>query len=499
MKSHSIALYTAEQTRELDRIAINEFDIPGYQLMTRAGEFAFQTLLNECGDIKHLGVVCGLGNNGGDGYVVARLARQAAIPVTVFQIGDIEKQKGDALLAYRAMCDSGIKIRPINETELASCSHLVDAIFGTGLQRKPEGEWRDAIVQLNTCGKTVLALDIPSGLHADTGQALAQDDTGEPLAVRATITTTFIAHKRGLYTGAGPHLSGKINYSDLQIPREVSRKVQATSGVWSEGQLSLFVPRARHAHKGVHGHVLLIGGEAGYSGAIRMAGEASLRCGAGLVSVATRSDHAALITQSRPELMCHGIEQPDALGELARRANVCVLGPGLSQNEWSRSLFDSAINLGLPKIVDADGLNLLAQSPQARQDWILTPHPGEAARLLASTVHEIEADRFAACEAIHRQYGGICVLKGAGTLIYDGNTFTVCTRGNPGMASGGSGDVLSGILGGVVAQYPNISLVEAATLGVGVHAMAGDLAAQSGERGMLASDIIGRIREVVNP
>lgn len=263
-----------------------------------------------------------------------------------------------------------------------------------------------------------------------------------------------------------------------------------TSPITPQALAGLLARRAHDAHKGLFGHVLVIGGQPGMSGAVRLAGEAALRSGAGLVSVATHPEHAALVSVARPELMSHGVDDAEALRALAERATVTALGPGLGTGAWGRMLFDAVLTLPIAAVVDADGLNLLAQAPVRRADWILTPHAGEAARLLATTPEAIQRDRMQAARAIADRFGGVCVLKGAGTLVAaDGDARLYrCDVGNPGMAAGGMGDVLTGAIAALVAQ--GLSLADAARAGVWVHASAGDLCAASiGVPGLLALDV----------
>lgn len=256
-------------------------------------------------------------------------------------------------------------------------------------------------------------------------------------------------------------------------------------------------PRARDWHKGLSGHVLVIGGDLGYSGAPRMAAEAAYRVGAGLVSVATRPEHAAEVNAHFPEIMAHGVTELAALDALLTKADVIVLGPGLGQSAWSKLLWKQAITSNLPMVVDADGLNLLAQSNVAKENWVLTPHPGEAGRLLGLSADAIQQDRLAAVVALNKQYGGVSVLKGAGTLVLAPHAPPVmCDKGNPGMASAGMGDVLSGVIGGLMAQ--RVPIGDAAKLGVLLHAMAGDLAAKDHERGTIATDLMPYLRQLVN-
>lgn len=265
-------------------------------------------------------------------------------------------------------------------------------------------------------------------------------------------------------------------------------------------QLKLLLPkRRRDTSKTDYGHVLVVGGDYGMGGAVRMAAEAALRVGAGLVSVATRPEHVAIVSGNRPELMCHQVNTPADLEALLARATVLVIGPGLGKSPWSKQLLQHLLNVPLPKVIDADGLNLLAQMPLHNENWVLTPHPGEAARLLQSTLAAVQQDRAAAVQQLQRQYGGVVVLKGAGTLIQAETGATLqCPAGNPGMATGGMGDILSGVIGGLLAQQ--LPLAASAQAGVLIHSLAADQAAtHGGERGLLACDLLPYLRLLVNP
>jgi hydroxyethylthiazole kinase-like uncharacterized protein yjeF len=267
-------------------------------------------------------------------------------------------------------------------------------------------------------------------------------------------------------------------------------------------QLSQFTPylqpRPREFYKGNAGHVLVVGGSVGFSGAVLLAAKAAFRVGAGLLSVATRPEHAAGLNISCPEIMCHGVNNVNDLLPLISKASVIVIGPGLGQTEWSKALLDAVLTQDKPMVVDADALNLIAVTPLKKSNWILTPHPGEAARLLKTTTAEVQHDRIASIKKIQQQFQGVCVLKGAGSLVLgDDKIPVICEAGNPGMATAGMGDVLSGVIGGLLAQQLPIEV--AAKLGVLIHALAGDRAAkQSGERGMMASDLMVHLRELVN-
>lgn len=486
------ALYTAAQVRELDRLAIEARKIPGATLMQRAGEAAFDLLRARWPRARRVAVVCGSGNNGGDGYVIARLAREYGLTVIALGLDAPEKIKGDAAAARKKAKSAGVAMRNFQADLLGGQDIIVDALLGTGLEREVDGEWCAAIEAINHSHIPVLAVDIPSGLNADTGRVMGA-------VVRASATMTFIGLKPGLFTGTGREHAGEIFFNDLKVPPDIYAKVPVMIKRLTEASLHGLMPmRRQDMHKGDAGHVLVIGGDRGMPGAARLAGESAYRAGAGLVILATHPEHAAHISAACPELIVHGVATPEALRPLLARADVIAMGPGLGQGEWGNALFGTVLDTKLPMVVDADALNILAADPLMHADWILTPHPGEAARLLGLSIEEIQADRFAAAHELVASFGGVCVLKGAGTLIaslYDG-VVSVCDRGNPGMASGGMGDVLTGVIAGLRAQ--GLISPMAARLGVWVHAAAGDDAAANGESGMMASDLLPYLRHRLN-
>ncbi|MFN2349179.1 MAG: NAD(P)H-hydrate dehydratase [Thioalkalivibrio sp.] len=483
------SLYSAAQVRELDRRAIQDHGIPGYTLMCSAGEAAFAALLERWPGAQRVGVLCGPGNNGGDGYVIARLARAAGLSVWLVESGDATGLKGDAARARGDFLAAGGVPLAADATWLQA-DVLVDALLGIGLDRAVSGPLAGLIERINGAGLPVLAVDIPSGLHADTGAVMG-------LAVRATLTMSFIGLKTGLCTGEGPECCGQLRFSALGVPGPVYQDMVARATRLDAACIGGLRPRSRSAHKGAFGHVLVVGGDRGMSGAVRLAGEAAARTGAGLVSVATHGEHAALLPMARAELMVHGVAGPGDLSPLLVRATVLAVGPGLGSGDWGRSLLGRLLETDLPMVVDADALNLLAGEPARRDNWVLTPHPGEAARLLETDTASVQASRLDAAREIEQRFGGVCVLKGAGTVIDDGAAPAICTGGNPGMASGGMGDVLTGIIAALLAQ--GMTPGEAARLGVCIHAEAADRAARDGERGLLASDLIAELRGVVNP
>lgn len=488
-------LYRAEQVRELDRCAIEDHGISGIQLMKRAARAAFQTLLQYWPEVEHITVLCGAGNNAGDGYIIAALAAQKRIPVDVFFVADPQQLQGDARSAYEFACREGVIVQPYAKGQRLD-GVLVDALLGTGLRGAVRGEYVDAINSINRSQLPVLAVDIPSGLCADTGTVLG-------CAVKADISVCFIGLKQGLLTGSGQHNAGQIVFDDLEVPMDVyAQQVPAAQRLKVSELLECLPERHEDAHKGDFGHVMVIGGELGFGGAAAMAGEASARMGAGLTSVATRPEHVAAIVARRPELMVMGVTSGQSLEPLLERPTVLVLGPGLGQTPWSEQMLQQGAKAGLPMVLDADALNLLAQgrllSGERRDNWVLTPHPGEAARLLGITTEDVQSDRFAAATALQQKFGGAVVLKGSGTLIVgsDGSV-SLTTDGNPGMASGGMGDVLSGVIGSFLAQ--GMTPVHAAQLGVCLHGAAADMAvAEEGMHGLLATDLLPYLRVLLN-
>ena len=493
MPNYQNILYRAEQVRAMDQYAIKQLGISGTVLMERAGTAAFALVQRRWPQVRTLVVVCGTGNNGGDGFVLARLAAEAGLDVRVLLLGDSNHLQGDALAAFQRLQSVDIEPVAFDADLLTLCDLVVDAILGIGLQGPVEGERRQAIDALNQTGLPILALDIPSGLNADTGEV-------QGVAIKASVTLSFVGIKRGLYAGQAPDYCGEIAFDNLSLPDTVyaTQAVEAQRMQYDDFK-PLLVPRERNAHKGHFGHVLVIGGELGYTGAARMAGEAAARIGAGLVSIGTRASHAAGLNAGRPELMVHGLEDDTTFQRLAERANVIAIGPGLGQGEWGQQMLNLAIESGLPLVVDADALNILSQSPQQYRKWILTPHCGEAARMLGQSTQEIQRNRFAAVTTLQQSYGGIAILKGAGTLVaHTQSPIFLCSAGNPGMASGGMGDVLTGVIAGLLAQ--GIGLQDAACLGVCLHAAAGDAAAKAaGERGLLATDLMSWVRRLANP
>ncbi|WP_347986201.1 NAD(P)H-hydrate dehydratase [Methylomonas sp. AM2-LC] len=481
-------LYKTAQIRQVERITSENFNISGQQMMHKAAQSAFTALHQRWQEPQQLVLFCGAGNNGGDGYVLARLALAVGYPVCVYSLTDASALHGDAATAYQDFITAGGMVNTFHPAmTIPTNAIIIDALFGTGLNRPLSNEYIQLINTINASACPVLALDIPSGLQADTGCVLGA-------AVKADVTVTFIGLKTGLYTGEAADYIGHIVLADLDLPALLLEELTPAASLLEKMPLPV---RQRCAHKGHFGHVLLIGGNDGYTGAIRLAAEAALFSGAGLVSIATRASHSATLTLNRPEIMCHAAENHEQIQSLLQKASVVVIGPGLGQDSWAQTMLATVLEANKPTVIDADALNLLAKQPSQRQHWILTPHPGEAARLLNTSTTEVSADRYAAVSAIQQRFGGVCLLKGAGTLLADAEQIRVGTTGNPGMASGGMGDVLSGVISGLLAQ--GLSLAQAAGLGVYVHGQAADrLAQRYGDRGLLASELFPEVRYCLN-
>ncbi len=464
-----------------------------YELMERAGHAAFRQLLASFAPCKRILVLCGHGNNGGDGFVLARLAREAGLEVTLIAVGDHHKYSADTRQAEQKWRASGTdpETWPVS---LVGYDVIVDALLGNGIKGEVRAPYEDVIGALNQQPTPVLSIDLPSGMNADTGSPCG-------VAVNATATITFVGIKAGLVTGKGKQHSGRLHFSALGIAEAFDRLATPVALRVRGSELSPFPPRHCDSHKGDHGHLLCIGGNQGMSGAIRLTADAALRSGAGLVKVLCHPDSHALVASGRPELMVSA--DTEKLGALLEWASCIVVGPGLGLDKWAESLFNHVLKFQQQAsksiLIDADGLTLLARKKNVSlsENTVLTPHSGEAARLTDMTNGQIQADRYAAASELVNRYQCTIVLKGAGTLIESTRQCYVLEDGNPGMASGGMGDLLSGLIGGLMAQGTNAE--NAALAGACVHGRAGDLCAEkNGQRGMIASDLLPYIRQLVN-
>jgi NAD(P)H-hydrate epimerase len=498
---------TAHEMRRVDAAAADH-GMPGSVLMENAGAALAKTALALAGPGGRFIILCGVGNNGGDGLVAARHLAAAGRTVFLEVLGDVTALQGDPARNLRALNASGLTAGSIpDDLPVGQGDVVIDALFGTGLSRAPEGRFADAIGRISVwraAGAQVVSADLPSGLDSDTGRPFAP-------CVTADVTTAFGFLKLGQALEPGASRCGRIELVDIGIPR-AAQSVLPAQGTYlvEEGDLRNRLPvRRADGHKGTFGHVLVIAGSWGKTGAAALVARAALRSGAGLVTVATRPECLQPIMQFAPEMM--GVELvndgPLGLGdfnsilEAADGKQAVVLGPGIARGDETGRLIGSLLEeLTIPCVLDADALNAIAGTPgvldKAKGELLLTPHPGEMSRLIGKPTAEINADRVGTARGFAQQHSVVLVLKGARTLIarHDGAVF-INPTGNPGMATGGSGDVLAGVAGALLAQ--GLSTEDAALVSAWAHGAAGDLAAaRHGQLGLIASDLIEHLGAV---
>jgi NAD(P)H-hydrate epimerase len=483
------ALYNAAQVRDLDARLIAA-GTPGLELMQRAAHATWRAIRRHWPEGRALTVLAGHGNNAGDGYLVALLARKAGWQVAVMAVGDPAALSGDAATAYASALAGAVDIQPWSGQALDTPSAIIlDALLGTGLNGDVRSPYAEVIAAINASGQPVAAVDIPSGLSADTGRVLGA-------AVRANLTVSFIGLKLGLLTGEGRDYCGDLVFDDLQADPQIVAQAPNSATRLDSHNLPQLAPRSPSAHKGLFGRVLVLGGDHGFGGATLLSSESALRSGAGMVTLATREEHVVAALSRCPEVMTVGVGSANQVQGLIEAASVLVVGPGLGQASWGKSLLSAAANASKAQVWDADALNQLANgNVSLPANSVITPHPGEAARLLGIETRAVQADRPAAALALARKFNTVCVLKGSGSLIADSNgRLALCDRGHPAMATAGLGDVLAGLVGALLAQ--KMEPFEAACLGVWLHARAGEQVGQAG-RGLAASDLIPVIRQLL--
>ncbi len=506
------ALLTAAQTQAAERALIQHEGLGDDGLailMQRAGLSAFAALRARWPLARRLLVLAGKGNNGGDAFVLAAAAHAAGYAVQVLCAAG--QQTTAEAGAERAALPASL-LRPLEPAalpaELAAAELVVDGLYGFGLRAPLSGADLQVIAHIRAAGTPVLALDLPSGLSADCGLI------GPVLP--ATLTVSFLALKRGLVTGRAREAVGELWLAPLTGDGQSSVSVSTLAPsealpIWRDRRSfgALLPRRARAGHKGDYGHVLVVGGAEGMGGAVQLSCAAALRCGAGLVSAYCHSLAALAMNSVLPEVMAHRFgrrPQPEQLQALIDKVSVLAVGPGLSRQDFALDVVRQAVMQAVagnkPLLLDADGLWALAEltaagaKPAFPAQTVLTPHPGEAARLLGVSTAAVEADRYAAARQLAQRFGAVVLLKGAGTLIDDGRRCTVTADGNPGMASGGMGDTLTGIIAALLAQ--GLPAFAAAERGAALHAAAADRAARAGERGLTASDVIDELRAELN-
>lgn len=487
------ALFSADAVREIDRYVIDQQGVDGFELMQSAAHAAFRRLVRHWPQCGRLLVLCGAGNNGGDGYLVAANACRHGLDVQCVAVAPTEKLSGDARKARQKALADGVEVQELSalaEQELdrlfANAGLIVDAMLGTGVSGAPRSPFAELISRCNGASAPVVAVDLPSGLNATTGAA-------EGEVVQAAMTVTFIGLKAGLFTGEGAAAAGEVAFEALDTEAGLAASGQsplARRRDWP-GVQSWLPKRPANAHKGRFGHVLVVAGDRGFGGAGLMAAEAAVRSGAGLVSLATRPEHVTAALARCPSVMVHGLIHGSELPPMLDAASVVVCGPGIGRSAWGQQMLEQVIASGKPRVLDADALNLLSGRVAVPADnHILTPHPGEAARLLNVSVPEVEADRVAAAARLQGLYGGTVLLKGAGTVVASGgDNINIINGSNPGMATGGMGDVLSGIIGAVYGQLGDPA--KSAILGASVHLAAADRASETrGFMGLIPNDVI---------
>jgi ADP-dependent NAD(P)H-hydrate dehydratase / NAD(P)H-hydrate epimerase len=491
MSSH---FYHSNQIRQWEQRWCEQGN-SSYGLMQQAA-WAVATWIKRHYQPQTTTVICGTGNNGADGWLVAAYLWQSHWPVQVVSLA--EGRTPDHQKAVRFAKDVGVPQQKF-QGNLPKTKLMIDAIFGIGLHRAPTGDAMEAIDVMNQTNTTILALDVPSGVDADTGQVW------DGIAVQADQTLCLLALKGGLVTGKAKNYIGQVHILPL-IPQDAELESMGEH----INQIPKLPKRTTNSHKGSHGHALLVGGDQGMAGAVLMAAEAAERSGAGKVTVLSRQEHITAMIARNPNLMSRGVlasldDVDDTLEEIMPQIDSVAIGMGLGRGEWGKTLWTALLPYlldaeSVPAVVlDADALYHLRDTDpliyrRNNSHWHCTPHSGEAARLLDFTIEAVEADRYAAVEQLQQRYGGQWVLKGAGSVVLDSTGLTVCGLGNAGMAVGGMGDVLSGLAAGLLAQFPKYPLIEIVTL----HAAAGDLAAEQGQRGMIAMDVIEHIRVVVS-
>jgi len=499
-------LYSAAAAAAFDRRLIAE-GVPGFDLMQKAAKAAWRLIQQEWPDAQRISVLCGGGNNGGDGLLVALLAAQAGKQVRLWVITDPEDYQQEAAKAWQAISQAGLKIEAGSPDAgmLAEDDLLVDALLGIGLQGEVRGQAGQWIQAINGSLTPVVSLDVPSGLLVDQG-AIAG------LAVKACATVTFIVLKPGLFTGHGPEQAGEVWLADLGLRSQLPDQPPLAWLQPAQDQQQQLPPRNATGHKGAHGRLLIIGGQAGMGGAALLAAQAALRSGVGMVKLLTARENITAALVSRPEIMASAWHQDEEASQVQLQeafawADALLIGPGLGVSAVAEQLWQASWQFAGPMLIDADALNLWAKGMQPpasnSRDWVVTPHPGEAACLLGTSIPEVQDARLTSLEQLVSKTASVSLLKGAGSCCaapqHPGKASdqpVICPFGNPGMGVAGMGDLLSGCIAAFLAQ--GLSGLAAARLGVRVHAQAGDAAAGDQPRGLLPSDLLPYLRQAVN-
>ncbi len=478
-------LYTPDSVYLMDRAAVENDGLAEIVLMQRAGERVWSAINQGWPEITSITVFAGSGNNGGDAFVVAILAKQKGLNVQFLTQGDLSKQSDTAAYFCKTWQQAGGQIESWQQQPIEG-DLIVDGLLGIGLQRELNQNWQSLIQQINQNLAPKIAIDIPSGLNAYTG-------VPQPCAVEADCTVTFIGRKVGQVLADGLDYCGNLIFDNLGISSVIASGQRPALQVIDEHNVQLPEKRKANSHKNSYGHVLVIGGDRGMVGAASMAGLSALRAGAGMVSVMVHPDCVHDLS-AVPELM---VQSWNEIDQLLERASIIVVGPGLGQSESAKACMQKLSRVNLPMVVDASALTEKFLETLSSEQLVITPHPGEAAGLLSTTTKEIQADRLQAIEMLTQKYPAVCILKGSGTLIQHSSTQPVAInlRGNSGMASAGMGDVLAGMIAAYLGQQ--LSPYQAARAAVFIHALcAEDFAEDYDQSGLIASDIIRRIAKI---
>ncbi|MCD6585563.1 MAG: NAD(P)H-hydrate dehydratase [Desulfobacteraceae bacterium] len=510
-------ILTADEIREMDRQTIESFGLPGRVLMENAGRGAARVLMNRFPNIssKRVAIAAGRGNNGGDGFVIARYLAQAGVSVTVYLLSASSRLSGDAAANYNLLAALNIPIKEITneenfnqvKAEMAHHQLWVDAIFGTGLNSDVKGLFKLVINYINKLNRPMISVDIPSGLHTDLAKPCGT-------CIRATVTVTFAFAKIGHIQLPGADYTGELHIIDIGIPPHIVKNVPPQHHLITKEAVKSFInPRACDTHKGGTGHILVIAGSPGKTGAATLTAMSALRTGAGLVTLGIPKSLNPIVESQALEVMtvplpetktgAHTDESFETIRELLEDKKCLALGPGIGTDERTKALVHLLIKqCPVPLVIDADGLNNLADNPDilrnCKSDIILTPHPGEMARMLNTTPKDIQENRIAYAKKFATKYNVYLVLKGARTLIAhpDGHTF-INPTGNPGMASAGMGDVLTGMIAGFISQ--GYSPQAATHMAVYLHGDTADKLVESkGPYGYIASDVMNKLPETFN-
>lgn len=476
-------LYSVEQIRLIEQKAVDA-GFCHLLLMKRAGFAALEWAKQSYSDVKRVYVICGGGNNGGDGFAFAQYAHLLGWHVDVgLSVSPAHVKSEASVTLLSELASLGIMPKPYDAAVCAQADLVVDALLGIGVEARLANELLSIIGSINSLKKAVLALDVPSGLNANKGSHHGD-------VIQADRTITFLAHKPGLVSADGADYAGVVRVESLGVKDSIYDNIRPISRLLNvtQGERGLEA-RKKNAHKGQFGQALIVGGDEGMLGSVMLAAQTCAYAGAGIVRVVTKSEHAPMVTVRCPEVMAYGDRN---LSDFIDRSTVVAVGFGMTDNAWSKNLWQRVVSSDKPKVVDAGALRLLANNPYHCDNWILTPHPGEAAALLGISSREVQADRLAAVVALQAKFGGVVVLKGSGTLVYDGKEAQICDFGDGALSTAGMGDVLAGMITALVAQ--GMSLPVAAVQGVMLHAKAGEQLAQESHV-VMASQVAERVRQ----